>query len=169
MFMEQWNGVSMFQYPPASSVEIWTDASGSFGCGALCPALSRWIQLPWRGTEACRVMDGCCSITWMELLPVVLACAVWGPALKGRSITVYCDNTGAVALVKSGYSRVPQIMHLLRCLFFVKACYQFCLHAAHVEGVDNTWADAISRNNIGYLHSQVFQATYQRDHIPEDL
>ena len=169
IFMEQWNGVSIIHHPLVSPVGIWTDASGSFGCGALCPALSRWFQLPWRGTEICRVMDGDRSITWMELLPIVLACAVWGPVLKGWPITVYCDNTGAVALVKSGYSRVPQIMHLLRCLFFFKACYQFSLHAAHVEGVDNVWADAISRNNVDYLHSQVFQAAYQCDPTPEDL
>ena len=66
---------------------------------------------------------------WMEIAVshgwIVLACAVWGPVFKGWQITVYCDNTGAVALVKSGYSRVSQIMHLLRCLFFFKACYHF--------------------------------------------
>ena len=168
-FMEQWNGVNMIYHPLAPSVEIWTDASGSFGCGALCPTLSRWFQLPWRGTETCRDMDRSRSITWMELLPVVVACAVWGPRLKGQTITVHCDNMGAVALVKSGYSRVPQIMHLLRCLFFFKACYQFSVQAVHVEGVNNAWADAVSRNNLDYLHSQVFQSTYHHDPLPEDL
>ncbi len=37
---------------------------------------------------------------------------------------VHCDNLGVVAVVNSGYSRVPQIMHLLRCLFFIRAHFQ---------------------------------------------
>lgn len=32
-FMEQWNGVCMIHHPLAPSAEVWTDASGSFGCG----------------------------------------------------------------------------------------------------------------------------------------
>ena len=31
-------------------------------------------------------------------------------------MTVYCDNTAAVAVVNSGYGQVPEIMHLLRCM-----------------------------------------------------
>ena len=58
-------------------------------------------------------MDEGRSIMWMELLLIVLACAVWGPVLRGQSVTVCCDNSGTVALVKSGYSRVLLIMHLL--------------------------------------------------------
>ena len=46
---------------------------------------------------------------------------------------------------------------------------EFSLHAAHVEGIDNAWADAISLNNLDYLHSQVFQAAYQSDPISVDL
>ena len=87
-FMEQWNGVNMIHHALAPPVEVWTDASGSFGCGAICPTFSRWIQLPWRGTETSQVMDEGRSIMWMELLPIVLACAVWGPVLRGRSVTL---------------------------------------------------------------------------------
>ena len=124
IFKEQWNGVSMIHHPLVSPVRIWTDASGSFGCGALCPALSCWFQLPWRGTKICRIMDGDCSIIWgdrsipwMELLPIVLACAVWGPVFKGRPITVHCDNTGAVALVRvqqgtANYASVAMLIFL---------------------------------------------------------
>ena len=50
-----------------ASVELWTDASGSFGCGALCPMLSRWIQLPWKGVRAAPVSVDNQSITWMPL------------------------------------------------------------------------------------------------------
>ncbi len=38
---------------------------------------------------------------------------------RGGVVTMHCDNTAAVAVVNSGYSKVPEIMHLLRFLFFV--------------------------------------------------
>ena len=72
----------MIHYPLAAPVEIRTGASASFGCGALCPALSHWALLPWRGIEIGRVMDGGHSITWMKLLPIVLDSAVWDPVLR---------------------------------------------------------------------------------------
>ena len=37
-FMAEWNGVSMIPHPRTPVTEIWTDASGTFGCGAVCPA-----------------------------------------------------------------------------------------------------------------------------------
>ena len=109
------------------------------------------------------------GISWMELLPIVLASAVWGPEWRGQRIMVHCDNTGAETVANSGYSRAPQIMHLLWCLFFIRARFEFSLQAVHIEGTDNTLADAISRNNHLFLDSQVFQSTYQRTPLPEEL
>jgi hypothetical protein len=73
-----------------------------------------------------------------------------GPSWGKTNVTVHCDNMGVVALVNSGYSRVPQIMHLLQCLFFIRAHCQFSTYAVHVPGV----ADATSRDNISVLYSQ---------------
>ena len=115
-----------------------------------------------------RVAEGD-SITWMELLPIVLAGMVWGQAWRGQRIIVYCDNTGAVTVANSGYSRAPRIMHLLHCLFFIRARFEFSLQAVYIEGTDNTLADAVSRNNRLFLDSQVFRSTYQRTPLPEEL
>ena len=43
----------------------------------------------------------------MELLPIVMACVIWGPRWRQSAVTAQCDNEGAVAVVNSGYSRVP--------------------------------------------------------------
>ena len=109
------------------------------------------------------------SITLKELFPVVLACAVWGRGFTNSSVVVHCDNLGAVALVNSGYSRVPQIMQLLRCLFFIRAYYQFDVWAVHVPGVENTLADAISRNNLPLLFSQVPGTVGQQSTVSQAL
>ena len=59
------------------------------------------------------------SITLKELLPIVFACGVWGPAWQNSQVLVQGDNQGAVAVVNSGYSKVQAVMHSLRCLFFI--------------------------------------------------
>ena len=64
-YLDSWNGVAIMEICPSIDQEIhlYTDASGSFG---------EWMQLQWpAGTEEW-------SIAYKELLPIVLACMVWG-------------------------------------------------------------------------------------------
>lgn len=171
-FMDSWNGVSMMGTPDRGrrSIHIWTDASGHFGCGALDPVTQSWIQLQWPQAYArdwVKLKDE--SIALKELLPIVLACAIWGVRWKGSAVTVHCDNLGVVQLVNSGYSRVPQIMHLLRCLFFTRAYFELELWAVHIPGKENTLADAILRNDLLYFFSQVPGATNSREVVPPTL
>ena len=167
-FMAEWNGVTIIPHPSSPAAILWSDASGSFGCGAICPTIARWIQLRWDGRRD-SPKEEVDSITWMELLPIVLACAVWGHYWQGQRVIVNCDNTGAVAVANSGYSKAPRIMHLLRCLFFIRALYQFSVHVVYIEGSANTWADAISRNYPILVDAQVFKSTYQRTPLLEGL
>lgn len=97
MFMTDWNGVRIIPHPRSPSVVLWSDASGSFGCGAICLSLLKWIQLCWNGHRE-PSKEEVDSITWMELLAIVLACAVWGHFWQGQTVVVNCDNTGAVAV-----------------------------------------------------------------------
>ena len=46
-------------------------------------------------------------------------------------------------------------MHLLRSLFFVKAYFDLDLRAVHIPGKDNVVADAISRDDLPTVFSQV--------------
>lgn len=45
-------------------------------------------------------------------------------------------------------------MHLLRCLFFIEAHYQFELTATHIAGVANSLADDLSRNALSSFLSK---------------
>ena len=170
-FLEPWNGVRMMKdNSQQQAASIWTDASGSFGCGAWNPATSEWFQMQW-STGQGQVQSGIEEegITLKELLPVVLACAIWGRYWAGQVVRFYCDNTGAVAVVNSGYSRIPQIMHLLRCLFFIRARFHVEVWATHTPGVQNGMADAISRNNLHYFFYQAPDAQRRRIAIPVAL
>ena len=79
-------------------------------------------------------------IALKKLLPIVIACAIWGANWRGEAVVARIDNTSAVAVINSRSSRDPKLMHLLRCLFFFKARHSFRLEAAHIPGKDNVLA-----------------------------
>ena len=142
LFLPQWNGVAMMhtrdQQLPEETVT--TDASGSWGCGAYWG--SEWFQLTW--DDRCRSDN----IATKELIPIVVAAAIWGKKWQGKFVQARSDNQAVVATINSRTSRDPSIMHLLRCLFFIEASFDIVLSAAYLPGRQNELADHISRNNI---------------------
>ena len=118
-FLSVWNGVSMFQgLSQVQQVPVFTDVSGELGCRGWWG--TQWFQYMWLPTGKFRDLP----ITQKEVLPVVMAGAVWGQQWHSLMVQVFCDNEVAVEVLSAKYSRDPQIMHLLRCLFFIKACFQ---------------------------------------------
>ena len=67
-------------------------------------------------------------------------------------------NEAAISVLNSGYSRDPQIMHLLRCFFFIKAHFQIQVKVSHILGAENVPADAISCDLLSVFFSQVLVA-----------
>ena len=63
-----------------------SDASGSWGCRAWCG--SHWFQVEWKGLGTTADY----GITAKELLPIVVAAAVWGREWQGTTILARCDN-----------------------------------------------------------------------------
>ena len=128
-------------------------------------AAATMAQSPPRG--ALRLQEE--SILLQELIPIILTCAIWGPRWQGSLVVVHCNNMGAVSMVNAGYSKVPQIMHLLRCLFFIRAFFHLSVWAVHVPGAQNGWADAISRNHLTLFFAQVPRAVDHQEPIPSSL
>ena len=84
--------------------------SGSWGCGAFFR--DKWFQLDWAGNL------NNAHISVKELVPITIPAAIWGPEWSTESIEVKCDNAAVVAVVNSGSTRNPGLMHLMRCLSF---------------------------------------------------
>lgn len=158
-----WNGISMMSTVNKANPDITmlSDASGSWGCGALSGL--DWFQLQWAGPISNY------HITIKELVPIVLAAAVWGHQWKGKTIRARCDNAAVVSIINSGSSRVLEAMHVMRCLAFIAAKYEFSIFATHIRGVDNTLADALSRNNESLFRSLHPQAKQSPTAIPVSL
>ena len=78
------------------------------------------------------------TYTAKELLPVVIAAALWGKQWIGQRVCFNCDNMAVVDLLRSRTTKDTLIMHLLRCLSFYAAFYQFNFESRHVSGSQNT-------------------------------
>ena len=152
-FLVRWNGTMFVQHAPTASTHIYTDASGSFGCGGLVPP-SMWFQLPWPQSWA----D--INIAVKELVPVVISAALWGRHWRRSTVCFHSDNMAVVAILRSGSTSDADALHLLRCLHFYSALFQFDYVAEHIPGSQNTAADALSRNNLNLFPSLFSQETH---------
>jgi hypothetical protein len=171
-FIDYWNGLGMMQCVSAywsPKICFATDASGSWGCGACWE--TRWLQCPWNG--AWNDM----GIAAKELLPILLAAAVWGHCWQGNQVLVlvlvlvlvYSDNMSVVNIIASNTSKEKTIMHLLRGLHFICAFYNINLRATHIKGSTNLSADAISRDNLQVFFAENPTADRAPTQIPDQL
>ena len=138
--LSQWQGTSVQQFLLLRHPDhhLFTDASGSWGCGAWCG--TQWLQVPWSSTSPLT------SIALKELFPVVLAAAVWGHSWHGCLIICHSDNMAVVCQVNKLHARDPLAAHMLRCLAMFQALYDCRIRAVHIPGRANYGADDLSRN-----------------------
>ena len=119
-----------------------------------------WFQLQWPKVFQHQL------IAVKELLPIVMACILWGKKWRNTSMLAHYDNQAVVEVVNSGYSKDAELMQLLWCLFLVKALLSLTLWAVHIKGRVNTIAGAISRNNMVCFYSQAALAYPSPSQIP---
>ena len=79
--------------------------------------------------------------------------------MEGSSVQVLYDNAAVVAILNQSSSGDKEVMHLVRCLAFITAKFQFLLSASYTyPRGGNTAADALSRNKLDVFHSIYSQA-----------
>ena len=152
----------LYKYQRANpQVEVFSDASGSWGCGAYCNG--QWFQFQWPNSmEACHISS-------KEMIPIVMAAMVWGSQWEGLSVRFHTDNSAVVALLNSGAVRDESLMHLMRCFSFVSAKFNFVFSACHIRGKDNVLADALSRDNLSLFLMGYPQAQLSPTPLPDAL
>ena len=142
-------------------VVVHSDALGSLGCAAWWS--KGWFLHGWPSELSQN------SITPKETLPIVLACAVWGQMWKNKTVLMYSDNQAAVVSLNTGRCRETWTMHLIRCLFFIKAFYGLELRFVHLftgpsgTSLQNSTqrighvGNPAARLDVCYLHTVVQQ------------
>ena len=88
------------------------------------------------------------SIASKELIPIILACAVWDHQWWGHQVVCNCNNQVVVACLHTRTSKHKGPMHLLRCLVFVEAHFKCHIYLAYINTHLNHLADDLSRNNL---------------------
>ena len=119
-FISKWNGTFLLWQVNAlkPDIHLWTDASGHWGCGAHWQGL--WCNMPW-GSWAITSEP----ITANELFPILMASVVWGYLWKGCTVCCHCDNSAVVEVVNRQSAKEELMSHLMRCLFFTLANFDF--------------------------------------------
>ena len=149
--------------PPQSELPVCfaSDASSQWGCGARWD--TNWFQFRWPQSALTHY------ITFLELVAVLMACAVWGPMWRGQTVLCWCDNQAVVCAIAAQSCQDAKLMHLLHCLFFIEACCQFELVVRYVPGIHNDLPDDLSRNRLASFLSKVPQASQEQTPIPPQL
>lgn len=139
VFMESFNGKSLFLptfWDSSLSLNLYTDASNSDFSGYLGTS---WFAETW--PQAFTDLH----INIKELFPIVLALELWGVRLADKCITFHSDNLSVVYVVNKQSSKDKFLMRLVRRLVIKCMTYNINFQAAHVPGIDNTFADLLSR------------------------
>ena len=118
-------------------LQLQTDASGTIGFGAFFNG--RWFRGDWSSQQLEL------SITFKELFAIVAACATWGVEWLRLRVEFQCDNQAAVECLKTGTSRSPAVMALIRTLYSICVMHNFLVRASYLPGISNTIADALCR------------------------
>ena len=136
-FLPTWNGISiMYDHDWVTNVDLdlYTDASDKAVAGYFNGAW--YVEL---------VTDTNHSINWRELYAVVLAAATWSKQWAGKRVLFHCDNQAICHVLCSQTSRSPELMQLVRALFYIAASTPFEFSATYVNTKKNCVADALSR------------------------
>ena len=116
-FMNEYNGVSMIQSQPWTSL-VSTDSS-LVGCGGYFKGNFFHADHPPR------INAQQLGITQLEILAVVIACKLCGQMLLRENVSVLCDNDAVCTVINSGRSRNEFLQAALRELWSLEARYQF--------------------------------------------
>ena len=101
-----------------------------------------------------------------ELIPIVLAAALWGHSWAGKTVRALSDNMAVVHIINSKQSRNPDVMHLIQCLTLIECAYDFVVVSKHLPGKHNSIVDALSCNHLSTFLSLYPQASPSPTPVP---
>ena len=151
----------MFQDDIVSSddIKLFTDAS-FLGLGGYYDG--QWFSVPFNNTKNH-------SISYLELLAIVVSVFCWGEDWCNKQIVLFTDNEAIVHIWRSGSRKCAEIMSLVRMLFFFTAKRNINLLLRHIPGVDNKYADSLSRLQVAKFKAQCPQAHAIPTELPQSM
>ena len=146
-----WNGVSLLPLASdsAPSITIYTDACKG-GYGALTD--TEWLRGDWTKEElSCAERGVSISMPWLEFRAIVIAATTWGGRWRGQRVHVMSDCQPAIDAWAKETSPDRGLADLIRTLLFLCAMHDFSLTMQHIPGINNTYADWLSRGQVTHF------------------
>ena len=85
------------------------------------------------------------NINELELWAIISGLRVWYPDLKGKSVSLFTDNTQVYHMIRKGTSSNKTCMQWLREIFWICKIYQIRLVPYYINTKNNLVADTLSR------------------------
>ena len=160
-FLSNFNGKSFFledTWLNSSKLNLFTDASGALGFGALFG--SHWCYGKWPPNWQYQ------NIAILEFYPIVLSLYLWGAAMSNQCILFFTENESLVHVINKQTCKDRVLMAFLRKLVSICLHHNILFKAKHIQGVRNRLADALSR-----LQVQTFRhlAPPHMDSLPTEI
>ena len=143
-FLQNYNGITLYKeelFLSEHVLHIFTDASQSLGCGAVFN--KHWFSLAWPSNWWSHQ-----NITFLELVPIVLALETWSHELSNNNLIIHTDNMALVYIINSQSSKEILVMHFIRRLVLKALTSNINVKAIHVQGSKNKLSDYLSRLQV---------------------
>lgn len=148
-------------------LDLFTDSAGSknLGCGVYFA--NKWAYFPW--PESWQSEEIMRDITFLELVPIVLAIHLFKLELSCRKFRFHTDNKALVAIINKKSSKSKRVMQLIRPLVILTMLNNMQVMASHIEGSANGIADSISRQEWDRFRMLAPNAELKQRDIPKDF
>ena len=143
-FLSNFNGISLYReqlFLSPEVIHVYTDASKNIGCGGVFGP--RWFAVVWPSEWWLAQ-----NITFLELVPILVALTVWGPLLRNKYVYFHTDNEALSFCLNKLTSKEPLVMESIRSIVRLTLSFNIMIRAKHIAGFLNSMADALSRQQI---------------------
>ena len=144
-FLSNYNGTTVILdhfWSSKYQLNLFSDSAGGKGKGFGICHDRKWAQACWSNSW---ISSGILTdITFLELIPVVIALNIWGESLRNRIFLFHIDNQAVVSIINKKSSRSPRVMSLIRKLVFACLKFNILIKAEHIPGNLNSLADSLS-------------------------
>jgi hypothetical protein len=154
-FLSEFNGLAMFNeknWSENTFIELYTDASGNKKLGCGCYFKGQWCAFKWPAHWEEFIFR---DITYLELVPIVLALELWGNEMKNKKVMFRSDNESLVHILNKKSSKNKRVMNLIRPLMLSILQNNIQFKGKHVSTKLNTIADSISRFQWARLYQEL--------------
>ena len=137
VFLDRFNGKTMIHNQGSPHIHAFMDASLS-GVGAI------WEDNVYAATYP-PGFTHMLSIVHLELINIWVMLNIWGKYWKNKLVKIWCDNEAVVHILTSGKTRDEVLALYARSIWLFIASYDIQTQYSHVQGVNNVYADRLSR------------------------